>query len=695
MNFQPRQVERAPLNLDAAICFDIETFKNCFTLHWLALNSEHEDTFEISQFKDDRRRLFQAFEYWKYHQIPMIGFNSISFDYSVLHELYENPSMTVYQIYDKAQSIIQGESRFGHMVWESERFAPQIDLYKIAHFDNRAKSTSLKALEFAMRSETIMECPLPFDRPLSAEEIPLLIAYNRHDVRETRKFAHFSLDAIKFRIGLMDTLKGDVLNMNDSKLGSKILEQRLGDQICYEINEEGRRAPRQTFRNSIRLADIIFPYVQFQHPEFQRVLEYMRGQTLTPDELARVKLLEERNFETDDGMLLKLPIKTKGVFSKLTAHVGGIDFNFGTGGVHGSVDASRWASTADHQIVDIDVTGLYPSIAIVNELYPEHLGKRFVDEYAKLPIERARYKKGTVQNAAFKLAANGTYGNSNNKYSVFYDPRFTMSITCNGQLLLCMLAEWLLAVDTLRVLTANTDGICYIVHRERAEHARIIRTWWERLTRLSLEEVLYKRLWVRDCNSYISESMDGKLKLKGAYWYPETLDDISTSSPPAWHKDFSALVCIRAAVAHMVHGADIERFIFSHQDKFDFMLRAKVDRSSKLMIGDQEMQRICRYYVALNGGAMRKVSPPVAGAKIGGYKRRNGISDAEWFSVMATIPEGAWSEKVHTKNKSTYQVREMAIPARFNVSPCNVASEFDHANINFEWYVEEARKLII
>jgi hypothetical protein len=313
-----------------------------------------------------------------------------------------------------------------------------------------------------------------------------------------------------------------------------------------------------------------------------------------------------------------------------------------------------------------------------------------------LPLERKQHKKGTVENAAFKLASNGTYGNSNNEHSVFYDPKFTMSITINGQLMLCMLAEWLLAVPSLQILQINTDGITYRCRNEWLRHAEIIREIWMRRTNLVLEEVRYSRMWLRDVNNYIAESVDGKLKQKGAYWYPKKFpDDISTSSPPAWHKDFSAQVVIMAAVEHMTKGTDIERFVYGHQDPFDFMCRAKCDRSSRLMIGDQEQQRILRYYIANSGGPLKKVSPPVKGARVGDYKRRSGISDAEYYGVLATLLPGTWDERIHTKNKSRYEIREIGIDTGFLVAECNVASRFDWGNLNREWYIGQARKLVI
>jgi hypothetical protein len=668
------------INLADAIVYDVETLPNVFTLNAVGLHTDLDITFEISEFRDDRRALLAWFEHWSANRTPMIGFNNVGFDYLVLHFIWCNPECTVYDIYDYAMSIIRGAfggDRFGFMVWESDRFAPQIDLFKIHHLDNRAKSTSLKALQFAMRSESVMEMPLGFDQPLTREQIDrYLIPYNKHDVAQTKRFALFSLDAINFRLGLSDTLRGDVLNWSDTKIGGKILEQRLGPELCYDEY----RQPRQTYRSQIPLNDIIFPYVRFSHPEFQRVLTWMRGQSLTSDDI-----------EVEGA------IRTKGVFKGVTAHVGGIDFDFGTGGIHGSVSSQRIFADAEWGIYDIDVAALYPSLAIVNRLYPEHLGERFVDEYAKLPKERKEWQvrkgKKCAEANSMKLAGNGTYGNSNSQYSVFYDPRFTMSITINGQLLLCMLAEWLTKIPTLQIIQINTDGITYRCRRDWNTHAVAARQAWERYTCLVLEDVEYSRMWIRDVNNYIGQYADGTTKLKGAYWYPKNFpDDISNAQPPGWHKDYSAQIIIMAAVANMVEGVDIERYVYGHADPFDFMCRAKVDRSSKLYIGDQEQQRICRYYIATSGGEMKKVSPPTG--PLGSYKKSPKVSDAEYRAVMAETG-GAWDARVCTKKKTQHIQREMSIDAGYRVAECNVAARFDFGNLNYEYYIDAAKKLVI
>lgn len=189
----------------------------------------------------------------------------------------------------------------------------------------------------------------------------------------------------------------------------------------------------------------------------------------------------------------------------------------------------------------------------------------------------------------------------------------------------------------------------------------------------------------------------GKLKQIGAYWHPDPLnynDSISKASPPAWHKDFNPCVVTRAAVAAMVHGIDPETFIRCHTNRYDFMLRVKVDRSSHLYLGDRPIQRTTRYYVARDGAQMVKVSPPPAGAVLGAYKRKNGVTQAEYERVMRETG-GEWSEAVCTGNRSRYEERRTAIQAGWRVAECNVASTFRFDNVDYSYYVSEAKKLII
>lgn len=670
------------VDISDATVYDIETFPNAFTLSAEMLHTPDRATWEISQFRDDRESLVSWFRYLEANQIPMVGFNNIHFDYVVCHYLYCNPQATYADLYAKAMSIIQGD-RFANTIWESDRFTPQIDLFKIHHFDNKAKTQSLKGLQINMRTPHVVDMPLPLNINLTEQQIrEVLIPYNVHDVEETKRFAHISMKAIEFRAGLSETLGNDVMNFNDSKIGSKILENRLGEGVCFTRDYNNRKAPRQTIRSSIALNEIIFPYVRFNNSEFNRVLAWMKEQVLTPADI-----------DDPEGI-----VQTKGVFKELSANAGGIEFHFGTGGVHGSVSGKRIIADENWLIRDIDVAGLYPSIAIVNRLAPAHLGEIFVKEYKGILDERAKYAKGTVENASLKLAGNGTYGNSNNIYHWAYDPQFTMSITINGQLMLCMLAECLLTVPTLEIIQINTDGITYRIHKTMEWMAKQICKQWEAYTLLKLEDADYTRMFIRDVNNYIAEDKKGKLKLKGAYWTPRAENyenDISENSPPQWHKDLGNLVSKRAAVAAMVNGTDPSAFVRGHGNAFDFMCRAKVDRASRLMLGGRELQRTSRYYVAMQGEALIKISPPPEGCKVGDYKRASKIPDDIYYRVLRELPPGTWDARIHTKNKSKYDDRSMAFEAGYHVQECNDMHAFRFDNLNYDFYVNEARKLII
>lgn len=677
--------------LNNALCYDCETFPNCFTFAVEFLNSDLKIVWEISHFRDDRIALLEFLQWLMRNQTFMIGFNNLNFDYPVIHFIMQNPDCTVEQIYAKAMSIIQSNDKFGHLIYATNRFIPQIDLFKIHHFDNKAKSTSLKYLQINMRTESVVDMPVENGTVLTKEQIDMqIVPYNQHDVSETKAFVKISMDAINFRISLIDQFGIDVLNWNDTKIGEQIMIQRLGDEVCYD-RSTGTKRTRQTPRTEIALNNIIFPYVQFKHPEFQRVLDYLRSKVLRAEDIT--------NLGYDAG-----PIKTKGVFTDLKAHVGGIDFHFGVGGIHGSLERKKVCATEEWLIRDIDVAALYPNIAIQNNLAPAHLGASFVQVYSELPKERKKWQKEKGKKCAeansLKLAANGVYGKSNSIFSPFYDPQFTMTITVNGQLMLCMLAESLVNVPTLQILQINTDGITYFVHRDYEPQAAARCKEWETLTKLTLEDVSYNRMWLRDVNNYIAESKDGTLKLKGAYSTPDPLQyekSISEMQPSAWHRDWSACVIPRAAVAHMVYGCDIEQFIRLCTNPFDFMHGIKVRRGDTLLYkcpiyGDQKMQRNTRYYVSNNGAALVKEAPAMGA--IGAFKKANGVSDAEYARVMRETG-GAWDARVCTKNQSRYEKRENFIHAGYKVSICNNASDFDFDNLNYSWYVQEALKLIV
>ena len=122
--------------------YDIETFKNIFCAIFKEVDTNIIHTFEISSRKDQRNELFTLLK-----NSQLIGFNNINFDYPVIHWMAYNSikykTNFEYQIYLQANKIISSEFS---SIKPNEVLIPQLDLYRIWHFNNKAKATSLKSI---------------------------------------------------------------------------------------------------------------------------------------------------------------------------------------------------------------------------------------------------------------------------------------------------------------------------------------------------------------------------------------------------------------------------------------------------------------------------------------------------------------------------------------------------------------------
>lgn len=713
--------------------YDLETYPNIFTFATIFANGKGKRVFEISDRRNDVEELLDFLRKVKTAGHRLVGFNNVGFDYPVLHYLLEKSkeankkgeklAITAGELYSKVCKIFEAAkfNKFGSAVRSSEVIIPQVDLFKIHHFDNKARMTSLKVLEFNMRSRNIEDLPFPVGMRLNDAQKDVLITYNHHDVMETLKFYHHSMDAIKLRSELTVQFGFDCTNYNDTKIGKELFVNRLEAAkpgICFKMEKKGPRMVRkmqQTKRESIDLGECILPYIKFDRPEFQAIHKWFSEQTITetngvfsdleehqlgdvakyanmkvkmkkfncpeqgaknkryvPTEAHVLDMLAEHPLGWVEAVELKSP---KGAASywfcwRITAGVAGIDdkktnssplnvvidgfqYDFGTGGIHGCKKGISESGNGK-RIYTLDVKSYYPNLSIKNKIYPEHLDVLFCNVYGDLYIERSSHHKKSALNKALKLALNGTYGASGDEFSPMYDPKFMMSITINGQLSLCMLMEKLIAQVGAEVLMCNTDGFEFVAAEDPKTKKLIDKlvTEWETLTGLEMEGALYDKMMSANVNNYLSVFKGGEVKRKGAYEFKD-LD---------WHKNQSALVIKMAAVHELLGDGDAEDFIRAHDDPFDFMLRTKVPRSSKLILFNEEtgeerqLQNICRYYPSVHGGKLIKLMPALEGKELEGDRR-------------------------------------MSIDAKWNVTPCNNMDDFSWG-INYDYYVEEAKKLV-
>lgn len=624
--------------------YDIEIFSNLFLLIAHDVKSDQRMVYEISRRKDDRVAL-HAFLVSK---PELIGYNNLHFDWPLLYKfllLVRNPIKgrdLVKKLKQEANKLVEGAMP------RIQQLIPQIDLMKICHYDpTGAKATSLKALEFVMRMENLQELPYEHDAVLADDEIDMVIAYCHNDIDATLLFYRHTLQSIELREGLREKFSFINMNYNDVKIGEQILVNMLKREMG--VDHLG-----QTYRESISFKEIIFPYISFNSEPLQRFLYWLQQQTVAETKGAFNRITMERVEEIDDLVFNEKSNMVKGMLKKLMIKYEDVVFTFGTGGIHQSVENEIIESNATHVIKSCDVASMYPNIAIQNELSPAHLGKTFCQIYNQIYQERKQHAKNSPINKAYKLALNGSYGKANSLYSELYDPQWVLSITLNGQLMLCMLIEALMEIDEARLLISNTDGCEFLIPRSAEEEYLAICKEWEELTKLQLEYVNYQKLIVSNVNNYIGIYEDGRTKNKGAY-------EIERE----YHKNHSMLVVPKAVQAFYVDGTPVEEFIRNHYDIYDFFLVTKIKgKTNHLYLrtetGDEPCQKNTRYLVTTEGGTLIKIMPPLQG------KEEN---------------------------------REFNVQKGWLVTICNDMRAVNIDNlkqqINYDYYINEATKLLI
>lgn len=569
--------------LNKVYVYDIETLSNCFTYTALDKDSDELIQFVIWKNRNDIIPFLQHLTLCR----GMIGFNNINFDYPVIHYIIQERNKLVQMdgdkiaklIYKKAQSIISQEYS---AIKDEDVFVPQLDLFRIWHYDNKARMTSLKKLEIALNFPNVQDMPYSHEHKVTKEsEIQEILDYNLNDVEATKLFYTKTLDKLELRKGLMKKYGLNCLNYPDSKIG----EQLMLKLYCQATNQSEEVIKRKrTNRTLFKFSQCIPPYIKFSTPEFNELLKYLKS-----IEVTELKESFKYSFEYK-----------------------GFVFDLGTGGIHGCVKAGVYQSTDNQIIIDADVASLYPSLAITLNLYPEHLGSEFAEIYEKgivAPRLEAKKNGDKVMADGFKLSANSVYGKSNSEYSFLCDPLYTLKTTLGGQLALCMLSEMLMIrVPNLTMLQINTDGLTVSIPMEHRRLYWDICREWEEKTKLILEYVAYSQMIIRDVNNYIAVAQKtGKVKYKGTFKpNHEMIKD------GEYHKSLSQGIVSLAVADYFMKGIPVETTIKENKDIYLFCKTFNATHGWKCETVDSQgnietQQKTNRYYISTNGRTFRKL----------------------------------------------------------------------------------------
>jgi hypothetical protein len=184
--------------------------------------------------------------------------------------MYNNPYFTIQDIRQYATVTIQQENRFPD-VPEWKLRIPHLDVFKINHFDNKNRMTSLKWCEFGMDMDDIMDMP-SMGNGDNWEQ--MVLSYNLNDVIATKQLYERTVPMLNLRKELSKLYNINCLNWSNSRLGSELL-LKLYCQKTGKNPKEVRKL--RTFRPKINISDVIFDYINFKSKEFNELLEKIKS----------------------------------------------------------------------------------------------------------------------------------------------------------------------------------------------------------------------------------------------------------------------------------------------------------------------------------------------------------------------------------------------------------------------------------
>lgn len=637
--------------------YDIEVFQNIF--HCSVKNTETNDIykFEISERKNQLRELVKFFKqvdkyitwgdyYTTNINIPanviFCGYNNLHYDNPIINYIIEyEDKLMQYNIPTICSSIfnlsktITTSSEDNIDAWKHWKYQIWFDTFDILTmlYSNKLR-VGLKEIQVTMQYPNVQEFVCDWTKPLPLEDFESMIDYNINDIESTSELLNRCKKDVDLRIAIEDEYGVRVLSKDGVNIGMKILTQKYLEKTGLTWQDiKDLRSPMSV----IPLKDVILPFIKYDSPILQRVLDDMKNQIVSPG---------RKGYEN------------KFVFNNLR-------YSVGVGGIHSVNSPEIIIPRDDEMLIDIDVASLYPSMLIEYEFYPKHLGKEFLEVYKQIKDERieAKHNGDKVKNETLKLALNGLSGNLQNEHNFCYSPFAVMQIRINGQLLLLMLAEKLTQIGC-RIVQANTDGLFVLLKKDAYSKVNSICREWEQLTKLTLEEDRFKAMYQYAINDYFAITEDNKVKEKGMFITTIKLG-----------KGLTPKIIPKAVISFFKDGIPVEDTIKNCTDIRDFLMSEKTGKQWYVEYMNEEQQRANRFYASTNGGYLWKW-------KDTGHKE----------GEIITYTEPYVGERKYKASARQYQ-------NMLTASGVTLLNKFDdkpieERKINYRYYIMEAYKII-
>lgn len=418
--------------------YDIEVFPNVFTC---TIKNTEVGIYEIFEISERKNQIWDIIDFFTSGEKIFCGYNNKHYDDPIIAFLIDHKEQAIVapyhvicnDLYNLSKEIINStDNNFTSWSrWKYMNCFQSIDLLTML-FSQKLRC-GLKEMQVTMQFRNVQEYEGDFDRYLPADRIDDMIKYNVNDCDSTEELLNRCSDAIKLRKGIEREFGISALSKDGMTIGTEILKTKYLQKTGKKWKEiKDLRTPCDI----IDLNEVIFPFIKFDTPILQDLLEEMKKQKVSAGRKGY-----EKHFLLDN-----------------------VEVTVGVGGIHTKNEPEKIIPKENELLLDSDVNSLYPSLIIIYKLVPPHLGQEFLEIYDEIRRDRLYAKKhpeipgNPIKNSTYKLALNGATGNYQNEHSWLYSPFTVMQIRINGQLLLLRLTELLLQAGA-RLKQLNTESI--------------------------------------------------------------------------------------------------------------------------------------------------------------------------------------------------------------------------------------------
>ena len=313
---------------------DIEIFPNFFSDAVINVNTENIRVFEISSRKNDIQSLIDLYSH---RNIIFVGFNSIHYDSPILSYIILNKDrlvkLPVWEITKELKEfsdfIINNQDKTAS--WSKYKYANcfyTLDLLTMM-FASKLR-VGLKELQVTMEYPNVREYEGDFNSYLPESEFDNVISYNINDILSTKELMFRLEKDIKLREDVDNTFGVNVLNMDGVNLGVEIIKNNyLKDTGKRWEDIKDLRSPC----HELDLKDVIFDFIKFETPEFQKLHKQILNTHLNLDE-EKSKLQKDR--------------------WKITVYIDDLEITYSLGGIHTKNKPAIYKSDEKWVIIDSD-----------------------------------------------------------------------------------------------------------------------------------------------------------------------------------------------------------------------------------------------------------------------------------------------------------------------------------------------------